>query len=112
MTIGERIRDRRIELGMTQDELAQKVGYKSRSSVNKIESSRSLPLSKVQKMADALDTSPSFLMGWDDSQDPQDNVPITEQYDQEEVEKAMQLYAQYKDSMPQIQAAVEALLKK
>lgn len=111
MTIGERIRDRRIELGMTQDELAQKVGYKSRSSVNKIESSRSLPLSKVQKMADALDTSPSFLMGWNDSDSPQD-VPLSEQYSPEEVEKAMELYAQFKDSMPQIQAAIEALLKK
>lgn len=64
MTIGERIKQRRIELNLSQDELAQKVGYKSRSSINKIELSRSLPLSKVQKMADALETTPAFLMGW------------------------------------------------
>lgn len=37
MTIGERIKKRRLELGMTQDELAKKLGYKSRSSVNKLE---------------------------------------------------------------------------
>lgn len=35
--VGNIIRQRRIELGMTQDELAQKLGYKSRSSINKIE---------------------------------------------------------------------------
>ena len=30
MSVGKRIRDKRIELNMTQDELAKKVGYKSR----------------------------------------------------------------------------------
>lgn len=37
MTIGERIKFRREELGMSQEELAHKIGYKSRSAVNKIE---------------------------------------------------------------------------
>ena len=37
MSTGDRIRARREQLGMTQDELAHKLGYKSRSSVNKIE---------------------------------------------------------------------------
>ena len=64
MTIGERIKQRRTELNMSQDELAKKVGYKSRSSIQKIECARSLPLPKVEKMAYALDVSPSYLMGW------------------------------------------------
>ena len=67
MTIGERIRDRRIELGMTQDELAKKTGYKSRSSINKLESARVLPSRKIEKMAEALDCRPAYLMGWTDS---------------------------------------------
>lgn len=66
MTIGERIRNRRIELGMTQDELAKKTGYKSRSSINKLESARVLPSRKIEKMAEALDCSPADLMGWKD----------------------------------------------
>ena len=66
MTIGQRIKQRREQLGLTQDELAHKVGYASRSSINKIELSRDLPLRKVSKMASALDTSPSYLMGWTD----------------------------------------------
>ena len=37
MTIGQRIRLRREELNMSQDELAKRIGYKSRSSINKIE---------------------------------------------------------------------------
>lgn len=64
MTIGERIKNRRLELELSQDQLAQKVGYKSRSSINKIELSRELPLKKVQLMADALETTPGYLMGW------------------------------------------------
>lgn len=51
---------------MSQDELAKKTGYKSRSSIQKIECARNLPLSKVEVMARALDCSPSVLMGWDE----------------------------------------------
>lgn len=63
MTIGEAIKERRLELGMTQDELAKKVGYKSRSSINKIELSRDIPLNRLKIFADALDISPSVLIG-------------------------------------------------
>ena len=42
MDIGERIRKCRENLDMTQEELALKLGYKSRSSVNKVENSREL----------------------------------------------------------------------
>lgn len=66
MTIGDKIKQRRIELGLSQDELAKKCGYKSRSSINKIELARDLPLNKVEKMAYALDVKPSYLMGWED----------------------------------------------
>ena len=68
MTVGDRIRNRRLSLEMTQDELAQKTGYKSRSSINKIESSRNLPLWKVEQMAKALDCTPGSLMGWDEQE--------------------------------------------
>ena len=69
MTIGERIKQRRLELGMTQDEVAKKAGYKSRSSVNKIELSRDLPLTKVNAVAKILECTPSYLLGWEDNND-------------------------------------------
>ena len=66
MDIGSRIKKRREALGMSQDELARKVGYKSRSSVNKIEiDGRGLPQRKIIDFANALDTTPAYLMGWD-----------------------------------------------
>lgn len=64
MTVGDRIRHKRKELGLTQEELAKKLGYKSRSSVNKMETSRELPLKKVKMMANILECDPSYLMGW------------------------------------------------
>ena len=61
-----RIRQRREELDMSQDELAKKLGYKSRSSINKIEKGENdIPQSKIVAFAEALNTSPEYLMGWD-----------------------------------------------
>lgn len=65
MSIGDRIRQRRIELDLTQEELAKRLGYASRSSVNKMETARDLPLKKVEAMAKALDVTPAYLMGWE-----------------------------------------------
>lgn len=69
MTIGERVRNLRIEKGMTQTELAEKLGYKSKSSVAHIENGRDIPRSMVVKLSDILDTTPSYLMGWEDEKE-------------------------------------------
>lgn len=69
MDIGQRIRMKREELGISQEELALKAGYKSRSSINKIEKDgRGLPQSKILLIAKALDTTPGYLMGWDNDE--------------------------------------------
>lgn len=69
MEIGERIRKRREELGMSQDELAKKCGYASRVSISKIESdSRGLPTDKIKLIAKALRVDPAYLMGWIDEE--------------------------------------------
>lgn len=69
MNIGERIRYRREELQMSQEELALKLGYKSRSSINKIENDASgLPQTKIVAIANALKTTPAFIMGWEEMQ--------------------------------------------
>lgn len=65
--IYKRIRARREELGMSQEELAKKMGYKSRSSINKIESgTNDIPQSKVEAFAKALQTTTFYLMGGDE----------------------------------------------
>lgn len=66
MQIGDRIKARRIELGLTQDELAKKLGYKSRSTINKIELNiNDITQPKIIDFAAALDTTVSYLMGLD-----------------------------------------------
>lgn len=63
---GLRIKNRRIELGMTQEELAKKVGYSSRVSICKIETERDMPVKKLKPIADALEISVAELMGWEE----------------------------------------------
>lgn len=64
MGIGEIIRIKREELGMSQDELAKKCGYASRVSISKIESGqRYVPLKKIGAFARALGVLPEYLMG-------------------------------------------------
>lgn len=69
MTIGDRIKSRRIALGYSQEYLAKLMGYKSRSTINKIELGvNDITQSKVSAFAQALNTSVSYLMGWDEEQ--------------------------------------------
>lgn len=64
-TLGQRIKERRTELGMTQEGLAMKMGYSSRASVNKVETDeRGLSLDLIEKYADALDCDPAYLACW------------------------------------------------
>ena len=53
---------------MSQSELAREVGYKSRSSINKLEKDDKNGVSREQlyKIAQALKVTPSYLMGWED----------------------------------------------
>lgn len=71
MTIGDRIRIAREKKGYSQADLAELVGYKSRSSINKIEKEgRDIPRSSIVKFAEVLGVSPSYLIGWEDEEKP------------------------------------------
>lgn len=63
------IKKRRLELGMTQKELARLAGYENRSSIARIErGDHDLPQSKVIDIAKALKTTPSYLYGWEEEE--------------------------------------------
>ena len=67
METGSRIRERRRELGLSQDELAQKVGYKNRSTIARIESDENdVTQSKLKEIAQALKTQVPWLMYGDE----------------------------------------------
>lgn len=77
--IGNRIRKLREEKDWSQDELASRLGYKSRSSINKIElGQRNLTQSKIKAIADALGTTPAYIMGWTDPLDLADPEQLAE----------------------------------
>lgn len=63
MTLGECIRIRRMQIGMSQQELADALGYKTRSSIAKLEKDQSkISHEKLVSMAHILKTSPSALL--------------------------------------------------
>ena len=60
------IKRRRQQLKMTQTDLALKMGYADKSMIAKIEKGNvDLPQSKILAFANALETTPGELMGWD-----------------------------------------------
>lgn len=76
MTLGEKVKLKREELNLSQEELAEKMNYKSKTSIHKIEVGiTDLPLSKVKELAAVLNTTPAFLMGWEDKKE-KENINI------------------------------------
>ena len=68
--IGDRIRQRRTELGWTMEELAKKMGYSAKSTISLIENGRrDITQSKVVEFAKVLGVSIAYLMEWDESPD-------------------------------------------
>ena len=79
MEVGERIRLRREQLGLTQEDLARKVGYTSRSSIAKIEANANgMVQSKLVAFAAALLTTPAYLLGWESEATEKKNDAISD----------------------------------
>lgn len=68
MTMGKRIKERRLQLGMSADDLAEKLG-KNRATIYRYEGDEieNFPVSVIEPLADALLTTPAYLMGWTDN---------------------------------------------
>lgn len=71
MTIGARIKARRKEIGLSVDEVADRIG-KNRATVYRYESNEieKYPLDILEPLAKALNTTPAYLMGWEETQKP------------------------------------------
>lgn len=110
MTIGQRIKQRRIELNMSQEELAKKMGYSTRNAIYQFEKRDNMKLSIIEKFADALDTTPAFLMGWEGEKGDTTlygqlvNAYVVNQ-------KRDELFSIYEGLSPEKQATFEAYLK-
>lgn len=110
LSIGIRIKERRQLLRMTQEELAIRSGYTSRSSINKIERGLvDLPRSKIIAIAEALGTTPSYILFGQDQEE--ENPPAEPQLTEGE-EKLLQLIRLMPEEMKkQYTELLEATLK-
>lgn len=96
--IGERIRERRKELGMTQDELANKVGVKKTSISNYEVNTNSPPEKIIIKLMEALNCDANYLFA---DCDKQIKIAITPHE-----ERLIKAYRQ----MPEMHLAIDRLL--
>lgn len=118
MAIGDRIRSRREELGLTQQELADRLGYKSKSAINKIEMGiNDVTQKKVPLYAEALETSIEYLMGMEGGKEITQHEyytnPETAQIAQEIFDdpELHALFDAARDSKPENLKAAAAMLK-
>ena len=67
MSIGKKIKQRRNELGWSQRDLAEKMGYNNNSTIARIENGKvDIPQSRIVQFSDVLGVSIAFLMGWEE----------------------------------------------
>lgn len=87
MTIGDRVKLRRKELGLSVDDLSERLG-KNRATIYRYERGdiESMPVTILEPLAKALHTTPAALMGWDT-----DTAVAPDQLRQDEV-KLLGLY--------------------
>lgn len=68
-SLSDKVKKRRLELGLTQEELAKRMGYSSRVSINKIENGRQVSQKIIIRLAKALNVPVTYLMDLDESSD-------------------------------------------
>lgn len=79
--IGEKIKQRRKMLNLSQDELAKRMGYKSRSSINKIELGQTdVTRTKIIEFAKFLETTPTYLMDLEENDNYYGDITKTTEY--------------------------------
>lgn len=114
MNLGTRIKLRREELNMSQNELAIKLGYKSRSTINKIELGiNDVTQHKIAAFAEALHTTPAYLMGWEETtikkNDIASDIALELYSDEELLNLVKAIYDLPKEQRPAVQAFLSAL---
>ena len=81
----ENIKKRRQALGISQEELAERLGYNSRSTIAKIEAGvNDITQSKIIAFARALKCTPAYLMGWETDTTTDERTETTSEVSQKE----------------------------
>lgn len=99
MRIGERIKQRRLELGYTADTLAKMLN-KNRATIYRYENGdiENMPIDVLEPLAKALNTTPAYLMGWSSEQSTKKNqnaqtstnMSVNNSKDERDIQKRLQ----------------------
>lgn len=111
MGMAERIKERRLALGLTQEDLGNRIGLQ-KSAIAKYENGRveNVKRSIIQRMAAALECTPSYLLGFEDDgyyYDP-DTAEIAEQM--RNSEEMSMLFDEARDADPEDLKAIYNML--
>lgn len=130
MDVAKRIKELRKAKGISAETIAERLGTNP-TTIYRYEKGdiEKMPLSVLEPIAAILGCSPAYLMGWTDDpnmntqtqNDKKENsiLKLLNSYhegtqievDPSEIEEALCLFKQYKEAIPQVQNAVDALLK-
>lgn len=106
LKIYQNIKELRIANNWTQEELAKKMGYTDRSTIAKIEAGKvDITQTKIIEFANVFGVEAGDLLGWGD------DMYVTTLPTTPEENKAKELYSLYEKASPEVQSAVELLLK-
>ena len=115
MEIGERIRQRRMELGLSQRELARRMGYSDNSTLARIEQGKvDVYQNKIVQFSEVLDVSIAYLMGWIEDEQKNDliaEVVLRMRSDNEFMSAVESLYKLDKDKFQSINQMLNTLFK-
>ncbi|MDU2208414.1 MAG: helix-turn-helix domain-containing protein [Veillonella sp.] len=100
MRIGERIKQRRLELGYTADALA-KLLNKNRATIYRYENGdiENMPIDVLEPLAKALNTTPAYLMGWQEPHQQNESI-ISNQTEGYYVDPETAEFAEYLRTRP------------
>lgn len=67
MSIGKRIKAKRLEMNLSQRDLAAKLGYSDHTTLTRIEADKvDLSQSRIKQISSVLNVSVGYLMGWEE----------------------------------------------
>lgn len=111
LEFGQRIKELRISLEMSQAELATKVGYKDKTAIAKVEAGKvDLPQSKIVKIAETLKTTAGYLMGNEDADG--NEIPSTPSQLSDIDKEILEVFSQLSDTDKKQALDYLAFLKK
>lgn len=113
MNVGERIRSKRLEKGMTLLEVANLLGVKE-ATVQRYESGeiKNLKQKTIAHLAEIFNTSPAFLMGWEKNLETDTDFIAEMMMDSSLIEHVKMLLSLDEENKKTIYNMIEFLTKK